>query len=102
LARFRGKHLFWIVLPLLLLMGEPSWAQEGTEPVAWVESHELATPGKRLLWHLEHFRCPTEQCQFAGAPLVVPGARAEVRPPAEGVRVCCGHAPGDGKGHGDC
>ena len=67
------------------------WA-EGAEPVAWVESHELATPGKRLLWHLEHFRCPMEQCQFAGAPLAVPGARAEVSPPVKCVRVCCGHA----------
>jgi hypothetical protein len=35
----------------------------------WVESHELATPGKRLTWHLSHFHLKASQCHFAGKPL---------------------------------
>ena len=55
--------------------------EDGLLPVVSVESHELASPGKRLLWHLEHFRVPIEQCQFAGAPVLL-----ETRPEVCRVR----------------
>ena len=38
-------------------------------PVIRVESHGLATPGKRLLWHLSHLRFKTGNCFFAGTPV---------------------------------
>ena len=53
--------------------------EDGWLPVISVESHELASPGKRLLWHLEHFRAPIEQCQFAGAPIHALETRPEVK-----------------------
>jgi hypothetical protein len=41
----------------------------------WIESYGLATPGKRLQWHLSHFRFKTSQCSFAGTPLSLHGSR---------------------------
>jgi hypothetical protein len=38
-------------------------------PVIRVESHGLATPGKRLLWHLSHLRFKTGNCFFSGTPV---------------------------------
>lgn len=62
---------------VLSAMGERG--EDGWLPVISVESHELASPGKRLLWHLEHFRAPIDQCQFAGAPIHALETRPEVK-----------------------
>lgn len=43
--------------------------EESRATELWVESHELATPGKRLTWHLSHFHLKASQCHFAGKPL---------------------------------
>jgi hypothetical protein len=36
--------------------------EESRATELWVESHELATPGKRLTWHLSHFHLKASQC----------------------------------------
>jgi hypothetical protein len=55
-------------------------AEEATATEVWVASHEDATPGKRLTWHLSHFNLRASQCHFAGKPL---GAGRDALPAGE-------------------